>query len=144
MKPIAAVVVAVSVLVAACGHLERLSENPTVQLVVAREGSRLTVHSALWPSPETHFLVCPGALPSLRPNLTEAASLAALVPPCADLGRHALGPDDDATLELAGLPADARARLDHLPDWYLVLLGLGGEHVLRHVSVIDGGPIEQP
>lgn len=125
-----------------CAHLERVSENPTVQLVVGREGSRLTVHSALWPRPMTRFLVCSEPLPSLRPNLDEASTVAALVPPCSDLGRHALGPRDDASLDLGTLPADERARLDGAPDWVLVLLGIGGEHVLRHSTVIDGGPLQ--
>jgi hypothetical protein len=129
-------------MLAGCSHLERLSEFPAIQLVVGRDGSRLTVHSALWPHPDTRFLICPGPLPSLAPNLTESDTMAALVPPCADLGIHRLGPDDDATLELSGLAGDARARLDPAPQWHLVLLGLGGEHVLRHVTVIEGGPVD--
>ena len=135
---------AATLVLAGCGHLEHLSEFPAVQLVVGREGSTLTVHSSLWPLRETRFLVCPEPLPSLEPNMAESSTMAALVPPCADLGQHPLGPDDDATLDLTLLAEDARAALDPAPDWYLVLLGLTGDNVLRHVSRIDGGPIERP
>ena len=135
---------AATLILAGCGHLEHLSEFPAVQLVVGREGSTLTVHSSLWPLRETRFLVCPEPLPSLEPNMAESSTIAALVPPCADLGQHPLGPDDDATLDLTLVAADARATLDPAPDWYLVLLGLTGDNVLRHVSRIDGGPIERP
>jgi hypothetical protein len=131
-----------TVVLAGCAHLERISEFPAVQLVVGRDGSTLTVHSALWPQPETRFLVCPGPLPSLGPNLGETDTIAALVPPCVDLGVHRLGPSDDATLDLSLLSAEARARLDPAPEWHLVLLGLGGDHVLRHLSVIEGGPVD--
>lgn len=137
-------VAAVAVLQTGCTHLERVTEFPAVQLVVGRDGSTLTVHSSVWPLRETRFLVCPEPLPSLDPNMAESSTIAALVPPCADLGQHPLGPDDDATLDLTMLAADERAALDPAPDWYLVLLGLTGENVLRHVSRIDGGPIEQP
>jgi hypothetical protein len=133
-----------TLILAGCGHLERLSEFPAVQLVVGREGSTLTVHSSLWPLRDTRFLVCPEPLPSLEPNMAESSTIAALVPPCADLGQHPLGPDDDATLDLTLLATDAQAALDPAPDWYLVLLGLTGDNVLRHVSRIDGGPIERP
>lgn len=141
----AAAPLAVAMLVVGgCGQLERLSENRAVQLAVAREGSLLTVHSSLWPRLETRFVLCPGPLPSLRPNLSEAESMAALVPPCADLGRHALGPREDAVLDLAAIPADEAAGLEAAADWHLVLLGLGGDHVLRDETVVDGGPIERP
>ena len=135
---------AATLILAGCGHLEHLSEFPAVQLVIGRDGSTLTVHSSLWPLRETRFLVCPQPLPSLEPNMAESTTIDALVPPCADLGQHPLGPDDDATLDLTLLAADAQAALDPAPDWYLVLLGLTGDNVLRHVSRIDGGPIERP
>jgi hypothetical protein len=135
---------AAAVVVAGCGHLAQLSEFPAIQLRVDRFDNVIAVHSSTWPTPETSFLICWAPLPSLEANLDEYTTIEALEPSCVGLGRHRLGPRNDALLVIKDLSERDRVGLDTAPDWYLVLLGITGDNVFRHVSRIDGGPIERP